>query len=718
MGTILNFVVVILILLFLAIMFYVILKYWRSNNTADKNKVLDTFDGIGETDAPPPKLFFISMFIAFAMAVGYLILYPGLGNWKGLVEWQQSDDKLSAPTTTLDHQMAQLSNHSLSALANVEEVVRSGEGLFQTHCAACHRDNAQGQKHFPNLIDNDWLYGGSDAEIIHSIKHGRNGAMPGWEEVLSNEEVTNVSYYLAALDNRHINAPSVKIAQGKETFIQNCSSCHHDGTVANPLIGAPLLSDDIWLHGGSIEEIQTTIRGGLNNVMPAFGNQLSDNKILAIGAYLNRSKIDYETRMSALDQEQIKRGEYLAYAGDCVACHSSEGGEPFAGGLPFVTPFGTAYSTNITPHVSEGIGDYNYQEFKDALYKGKGKHGYLYPAMPYTSYQYVTEEDVQALWAYLQSITPVAHRNSTNQMMFPSNIRLGLLGWNIVFMDTDPLNIDIPTELNIPEDKQELWQRGKYFVMGLGHCSECHTPRNLAQALESDKIFQGNIIDGWNAPNITANELYEDAWDLNSLSDFLHTAHSDKGTAFAGMADVVKNSTSKMTRDDVESMAYYLLKGDKGNTLDPTIKQLKPSGFTAEALQSPQYALYKETCGACHGADGKGRDPIAPTLLHNGIIMHSDPFNTIAVAVRGLSPTYIDEERNFMPMVSFEDILSDKELADMISFVRYYLGDRKDPVTEQQVTDVRERLEKAGYTQGLHSTPDMYEQRDGNINVD
>ena len=717
MSTFWNWWAIICTLIFFVLMVSVVVKYWRSNHKADHDHTVGSFDNIEEKDAPPPKLLFVGYAIAFVISAGYLVLYPGMGEWRGLVDWQQSDDRLSSPSTSLDEQMAMQTQTDLNTLALVPEIVASGQILFQTHCAACHRDNAQGQKHFPNLIDQEWLYGGDDNAIIHSIAKGRNGAMPGWNEILRPDEISKMSYYLASLNQRHTDVPEVKVELGKNLFIQNCASCHADGTVANPDLGVPDLSDSIWLHGGSIEEIQHTINFGLNNLMPAFEEQLTANEILALGAYIRHSEQTEIERLAALKADSVERGEYLAHAGDCVACHSAEGGEPFAGGLPFVTPFGTVYSTNITPHASEGIGRYNFDDFRDALVKGKGKEGYLYPAMPYTSYQHLTDQDMLDLWEYMQSIPAVSRRNDDNSMIFPSNIRLGLLGWNIVFMDTDPIDYQVPQELKESVDDVEKWQRGKYWVAGLGHCSECHTPRNIAQALIPERIFQGNLIDGWNAPDITANELYIDGWDEKTLTDFLHTGHSDKGTAFAGMADVVKNSLSLMTREDVESMSYYLLQGDTNNMISPDAVPLQPKGFDDAAYQSDIYATYRQTCGACHGDDGKGRDPIAPTLLNNGIIMHSDPFNTVAVTVRGLQPTYLDKDRNFMPMASFEEVLSDQKLAELITFVRKNLGDRHDPVTPEYVREVRETLEAAGYAGGLHTTPEMYDRRDNNIHI-
>ncbi|MDB2386676.1 c-type cytochrome, partial [Shewanella sp.] len=321
-----NTWVVVLIVIFLLFMALVIFKYWRSQHTADKNKVVDTFDGIGENDAPPPPIFFRLYLIAFMLAVVFLVLYPGLGNWGGLMGWKQIDDSLSRPSTDLDRQMASLTDLSLKSLARNTVVTGTGKILFQNHCAACHRDNAQGQKHFPNLIDNEWLYGGTEKDILHSIELGRHGVMPGWKEVLSEDQISKISYYIASLQRKNLSAPQVKIDLGKRIFLQYCSSCHVDGTVANTKMGVPLLSDNIWLHGGSIEEIQHTIEFGLSNKMPAFTGQLSRNEILALGAFITSARLDYDAKLASLDAQSVARGRYLINAGDCVACHSAEGG--------------------------------------------------------------------------------------------------------------------------------------------------------------------------------------------------------------------------------------------------------------------------------------------------------------------------------------------------------------------------------------------------------
>ncbi|WP_153448442.1 cytochrome-c oxidase, cbb3-type subunit III [Vibrio algicola] len=691
--------VIILTVIFLVIMGYVIWHYWHKNHEADADKALHVYDGIAENDAKLPMVLLYSYLIAFIASAIFFVLYPGMGNWQGLMNWHSTDELQQYDTKIIDKKLAALQSDSktLTQLSQNEDIVGYGEKLFNNHCEACHGKNGQGQLHFPNLVDNEWIYDSSDAGIISSITHGRHGVMVGWKDVLTEQQIEDVSTYVASLQtNRAVPAAKVQREQGQQLFEYNCAACHGDAGTGNTQIGAYNLTDDTWVHGGNIAQIQTTVREGLDSVMPAFDKQLSKAQITALGAYLTHQRLKGQKQVTALDADMVKRGEYLAYAGDCVACHTAENGELFGGGLAFPTPFGALYSTNISTHVERGIGSYTYQEFHDAVRLGVAKHGNLYPAMPYTSYQYITEEDTQALWAYMQSLTPVSSPNIPNGMIFPTNIRLGMWAWNLVFFDED--------KLTYPPEASDAWKRGKYLTMGLGHCAECHTPRNVAQALEEDNPFQGNIIDHWNAPDITANELHQHGWEVKDISDFLKTGHSSKGTAFAGMADVVKNSTRYMTRDDLDAIAEYLLTGDEGNRLDPATKPLQPSGFSVADKQTKEYQIFAETCGACHGPDGKGRKDIAPALLGNGIIAHSEPYNTVAVVLRGLSPDYLEPNRDYMPMSSFNDIAGDAEMARMISFIRDKLGARSEPVTKEMVKEIRISLEKGGVTGGVHET--------------
>ncbi|MFC6980199.1 hypothetical protein [Microbulbifer taiwanensis] len=193
-------------------------------------------------------------------------------------------------------------------------------------------------------------------------------------------------------------------------------------------------------------------------------------------------------------QTSYEKGRYLAAAADCVACHTAVNGRPFIGGRPFHTPFGTLYSTNITPDEKTGIGNYTLADFRASMHRGKGVHGNLYPAMPYTSYYLVSEEDIEALYDYFMQLPPVEYTAPRNQLMFPANLRFGLTFWNWIFFDREPLAQ--------PQGKSPEWQRGNYLVNALGHCGECHTPRNFAQAMRRDRHFAGNLLEGWDAVDI------------------------------------------------------------------------------------------------------------------------------------------------------------------------------------------------------------------------
>ncbi len=691
-----NVWVALLLCIFLTIMATVVYYFWSKNNKADKDRTLYAFDGVKENDAAIPRIIFVTYVLLGIYALVFFLLYPGVAGWQGLMSWQSSDEAHWEHSTSLNELMTTApKNASLQQLSQQADIVSAGHSLFQTHCAACHRDKGQGQLNFPDLTDNVWLYGGSDEQILQSIHQGRHGLMAGWSNILSSEQISQVAYYVASLQQvRVLDVSEATIGFGKTVFTKNCSSCHGENAKGDISIGAANLTDGIWLHGGSVMDIISTVSNGIDSLMPAFNSQLSNNQILAMAAFIKAQENKIENRLAKLNKAQVSRGSYLAKAGDCNACHSVPNGEAFAGGLAFNTPLGSLYSVNISTHPDFGIGEYTKEEFSSALRKGKGKHGYLYPAMPYTSYQYINDADIGDLWAYMQTLPSVPTANKANNMMFPANIRLGILGWNLVFFDTAPLSY--------PDNSSEAWRRGKYLTLGLGHCAECHTPRNFAQAMEAKNAFQGNVVDGWEAPDITANELYQEGWTIDSLAKFLKTGHSKTGAAFAGMSDVVKNSTQFLQLKDLQAIAEYVLTGDKYNELDSGLTVRKASGFNKQSMQLPEYHVFAQTCGACHGEDGLGRQDIAPSLLDNGIIMQADPYDTVAVAIRGLSPDYISAAQDSMPMESFANVLNDKQLATLVSFVRLYLGANHSPVTSADVTEIREKLAKEGYTSPVH----------------
>lgn len=261
--------------------------------------------------------------------------------------------------------------------------------------------------------------------------------------------------------------------------------------------------------------ISQAIKYGLDGPMPAFETRLTRPELIAVATYIKHlatnanAKNAIEKKVSTDTETEntlLAKGEYLARIGDCIACHSAaQGGEPLAGGLAFnLPPMGTIHSTNISQHADSGLGAYTYDEFYNAIKTGEGKNGYLYPAMPYTSFKYVKDEDIKAIWAYLKSVNPRPRNNEQNTGLFSLNIRFPLAIWSKIFRGDDKLDFD--------KNHSEAWNRGKYLVLGLGHCSECHTPRNMAQAMDWDSVFKGNLIDGWQAPDISANMLFRQDW--------------------------------------------------------------------------------------------------------------------------------------------------------------------------------------------------------------
>src|SRR6202035_1848892 len=251
--------------------------------------------------------------------------------------------------------------------------------------------------------------------------------------------------------------------------------------------------------------------------------------------------------------DQVKRGEYLARAADCMPCHTAPGGADFAGGLAIPLPFGTLYSPNITPDKDTGIGSYSDQEFLDALRRGKRRDGtHLYPAMPYTSYTYITDADGLAIKAYLFSLPAVHAAAVDNTLAFPFNQRWSMVFWSTLF------NADARFAPNT--DRSAEWNRGAYIAEALAHCGECHTPRNLAFALNNRKKFGGAMTAGWYAFNVSADkDTGIGAWSDDDLVAYLSSGHARGHGAAAGpMGEAVDQSFSKLAPEDIRALVAYL----------------------------------------------------------------------------------------------------------------------------------------------------------------
>lgn len=396
----------------------------------------------------------------------------------------------------------------------------------------------------------------------------------------------------------------------------------------------------------------------------------------------------------ASDDALVKQGEYLARAGDCVACHSTAGGKPFAGGLKMSTPVGAIYSTNITPDKATGIGEYSYDDFAKALREGVAKDGRnLYPAMPYTSFVNISDEDMRALYAYFtQRVKPVSQQNHDSDIPWPLNMRWPLAVWNMLFASSQPFTPD-PT-LSAQEN------RGAYLVQGLGHCGTCHTPRGIGfqeKALNhhDSAYLTGGTLEGWHAPNLTGNVREGlGRWSAAEIAQFLKTGQTAHVAAFGSMTDVITDSTQHLSDEDVRAIAAYL------KTLAPSDTQsVAPAdnSDTAAALirgdmRKPGAQVYMDNCAACHRADGKGYAGTFPALAHNSAVLSDDPSSLISLVLKGGKAPVTQQAITGLAMPDFGWRLDDKQVADVLTFIRSGWGNNAIAVKPDEVKALRENI--------------------------
>jgi mono/diheme cytochrome c family protein len=381
---------------------------------------------------------------------------------------------------------------------------------------------------------------------------------------------------------------------------------------------------------------------------------------------------------------EMSKGEYLARAGDCVACHTERGGEPFAGGLAMVTPFGTLYTPNITPDPDNGIGKWSADEFWRALHEGRSRNGdLLYPGFPFTSYTWVSREDADEIYKYLKSLKPSKKKNTPHAMSFPYNQRNLLMGWRALFFE--------PGEFTPTPGESAEWNRGRYLVQGLGHCDACHTSRNLLGATQKDKELAGGLIpiQDWYAPSLTSNrEAGLGQWDINDVVALLRVGISKRGAVFGPMAQVVHDSLQYLSEADVRAMAIYLKSITQQNapedpaTIRTTAGQSK-AGYEAGAK------IFDLHCKACHGGNGQGLPPMYPPLANNQAINMEVPVNPIRMVLFGGYPPATRWNARPFGMPPFAYILSDEEVANVTTYMRQSWGNRGSAVSPAEVAKYR-----------------------------
>ncbi|WP_058960989.1 cytochrome c [Type-E symbiont of Plautia stali] len=382
----------------------------------------------------------------------------------------------------------------------------------------------------------------------------------------------------------------------------------------------------------------------------------------------------------AADEQLIKRGEYLAIAGDCGACHTEEGKAPFSGGHAIASPLGTIFSTNITPSKAAGIGQYSEQQFADALRKGvRGDGSQLYPAMPYTAYAKLTDEDVAALYAYfMQGVQPVDIQPEKTALPFPFNLRFSMAAWNLLFMDSKPFQ---------PDEKQsEEWNRGAYLVQGLTHCSTCHTPRNFLMAEQQDKNLQGASLGTWFAPDITAAALQgKPHWTREMLAQYLATGHASNGATAGGpMLEAIDKSFSRMTAEDRQAIATYLFPQDSA-TAEPAQANrwtLVRGDDTPQAVLSEGAQIYRNNCASCHNLTGEGLNGL-PALQNHPVLNKPNADNVAMAVLQGVWP------EKGQGMIGFAGQLNDHQIAALTNYVMQDIGHSKVQISEERVKSLR-----------------------------
>lgn len=405
-----------------------------------------------------------------------------------------------------------------------------------------------------------------------------------------------------------------------------------------------------------------------------------------------RDETDVNIRMAsaAPTPELLARGAYLARAGNCMGCHTARGGAPYAGGRGIDTPFGTVFTSNLTPDEKTGLGTWSPAYFWRALHNGRSKNGrLLYPAFPYTNYTQVTREDSDALFAYLKSLPPVAQFNKAHALQFPYNSQAALAVWRALFFK--------PGSYAPDASKNAEWNRGAYLVNGLGHCSACHTARNALGANE-DAGLAGGLIpqQNWYAPSLlAAHEAGVADWSVEDVVRLLKTGMSDKASVSGPMSEVVLGGTQYLQEADLTAMATYLKSLPPAPASDADISVMSGAAAGKSRDVSASFAatgakIYEQNCAQCHGDDGKGVKNAYPALAGNRAVNLPQTVNLVQIVLNGgFAPATAGNPRPF-GMPPFVLVLTDTDIASVLTHIRGSWGNQASAVSTLEVNRIRE----------------------------
>lgn len=604
-------------------------------------------------------------------------------------------------------------------------------------CTGCH--GAQGRAgpdgYYPRLAGKPvgYLY-----NQLLNIREGRRhyALMEGLLEPLSNAYLLEIAQHFSKLEVPYpsplpASAPQELLARGRTLVTQGdpgqevppCQQCHGEAlTGAAPhvpgLLGLP--RDYLNAQLGGWRSGQR--RAQSPDCMGHIANRLSNRDVAAVTHWLAAQPVPANAKpLAALPAwptgtkalhcgsaavasamatvavtpqvltPQAAQGAYLARLGNCETCHTALGGTPYAGQRPIETPFGTAYSTNLTPDPATGLGNWTKDDFWQALHHGQAKDGRLLsPVFPYPSYTRVTREDADALFAYLQNLPPANQPRRPARMRWPFGTQFALRAWRTLFFT--------PQDFQPDAAQSKVWNRGAYLVNGLGHCGECHTPRNLLGATQQAKALSGGLIpmQNWLAPSLLSSAAAGiDAWHLGDTLQLLKSGHASQDTSNGPMALVVQGSTQYLNAADLQAMGVYL------QSLTPSGKQVKPEATSktaaanhassAPAVLTNVAELYVKHCADCHGRQGQGVPGAYPALANNRAVLLADTSNLIQTVLHGgFAPVTQANPKPFgMPPMML--MLSDAEIAQVLSYLRNSWGNQSAPVTESEVSRLRER---------------------------
>ena len=379
---------------------------------------------------------------------------------------------------------------------------------------------------------------------------------------------------------------------------------------------------------------------------------------------------------------KIEDGRYLAQAGDCAACHTADGGKPFAGGRAVPTPFGVIYSTNITPDKDTGIGSWSDEDFYKAMHSGIGPDGrHYYPAFPYPWFTKATRADVLAIKAFLDTLEPVRQENRPTELPWPLSWRGGMPVWNALFFKER-------TYESNPQQSAD-WNRGAYLVDGLSHCGACHTPKNMLGGVERDHRYSGGFGEHWFAPNLTGNRRDGlGQWSAGEIEQYLKTGANGKIAAAGPMGEVVYHSTQHLDDADLKAIATYL------KSFAPAHADDQPRNTDKDVMARGE-AVYVDQCAGCHMTNGEGIATVFPSLKGTSAIQAKEAATLLHVVLGGAQKVATAAHPTPFAMPAFDGKLSDQDIADVLTYIRNAWGNSAPPVSAHEVADTRNQLRSA-----------------------